>query len=215
MESERTSFRAGCFVGTGSSGKRFVYVQVPKVACTSIKQALLPAFGVEWQEGDRTVHNSLRKSKARVSKRTLSRPRFRNAYRFSFVRNPFDRVVSAYFSKVKNTRRNLLRQPGVYTGMPFGEFVEVVCAAPDGEADQHIRSQWTFLDGVRMDFVGRMENMGDDWARVVGAIGVPPDLPHANRSGAREGYRYFYDDELARKVAERYRDDLEMFGYSF
>jgi hypothetical protein len=215
MDNERMAFRAGCFVGTGSNGKRFVYVQVPKVACTSIKQALLPAFEVEWQEGDRTVHNSLRKSKARVSKRTLSRPRLREAYRFSFVRNPFDRLVSAYFSKVRSSEKNLLRQPGVYTGMPFGEFAEAVCASSDEESDWHVRPQWTFFDGVRMDFVGRMEQMRKDWARVAGVIGVPPDLPHSNKSGTREGYRAFYDDELAGRVAERYRTDLEMFGYSY
>jgi hypothetical protein len=210
-------FSAGCYAGTGPSGRRFVYVQVPKAACTSVKQALLPAFGINCPEDGPAVHRVLRKSPARIAKRKLATPDLADLYRFSFVRNPFDRLVSAYYSKISE-HRTVLSNEQFRGGMSFEEFAEAACEIPDESADQHVRSQWTFLDGVRMDFVGRLENMGEDYARVAGVLGVSPILPHSNhatRPHDKKSYRNHYDEELARKVGERYRGDLEAFGYSF
>lgn len=208
-------FHAACFAGEGPSGRPFVYIQMPKAACSSIKEALMPAFGVEWREGARTVHSSLKRSGVRVPKAQLGDERFADHYKFSFVRNPFDRLVSTYFSKVAGHRTMRLKNPEFDPAMSFSEFAETVCEIPEREADPHFRSQWTFLDGLGLDFVGRMERMGEDWARVAGVIGVPPELPHSNRSADRLGYRSYYDGAHARKVAERFRHDLEAFGYSF
>lgn len=210
-------FRAGCYAGTGPSGRRFVYVQVPKAACTSVKRALLPAFGIDPPEDGLSVHRILRKSSARIAKPKLATPDLADLYRFSFVRNPFDRLVSAYYSKITE-HNTLLSNEQFRAGMSFEEFAEVACRIPDESVDWHVRSQWTFLEGVRMDFVGRLENMGEDFARVTGVLGVSPTLPHSNhrtRPDGKKSYRDHYDEELARKVGERYRSDLEAFGYSF
>jgi hypothetical protein len=210
-----TYYRTRCFVGEGPSGASFAYVQVPKVACTSLKAAIMPALGPA--EGD-TVHRALRDSPSRFRKHKLAKAirdgQFPGIYIFSFVRNPFDRLVSCYHSKFTD-ERVFLRQPGVRLGMTFREFAEAVCEVPDEESDQHVRSQWTFFDGLEVDFLGRFENLAADFAEVGGVLGLPPELPHANPSGRPAGYRDHYDAGLASRVAERYAADLEAFGYRF
>jgi chondroitin 4-sulfotransferase 11 len=68
------------------------------------------------------------------------------------------------------------------------------------------------------DFVGRFENLRNDFARVAEEIGAPGlALPHLLRSKIRQSrhYRDFYDERLKKLVYERYEKDVETFEYSF
>jgi sulfotransferase famil protein len=68
------------------------------------------------------------------------------------------------------------------------------------------------------DFVGRFENLSEDFARVASSIGAPHlRFPHLTPARSRESrhYRDFYDEELTQMVGERYRKDTELFEYSF
>jgi len=97
-----------------------------------------------------------------------------------------------------------------------------VCKTPDERANPHFRSQHIGLLGADSkllpDFVGRFENLAEDFARVASRIGSPHlRLPHLMPAISRQPrhYRDFYDEELAQKVGERFRKDAELFGYSF
>lgn len=211
---------------------RFVYVVTPKVACTSVKTALLPLFGRDPAEaGERgQAHKILARAGAiENGNQFMARleSHYRDYFKFSFVRNPFDRLVSCYYSKINPHVVGIDQEPydGVELrpGMSFEEFAEAVCMIPDEKANVHFRSQHRFLydqgaEGTPfVDFLGRFENMEEDFGRVAERIGVELSLPHSNRSKRRrqQDYRGFYNPELARKVGERYRKDCELFGYSF
>lgn len=104
--------------------------------------------------------------------------------------------------------------------MPFDEFVRTVHAIPDKEANSHFRSQHVSLlgpDGRLMpDFVGRFENLREDFAQAGGEIGTPEiDLPHILRSERRPDYRELYNGDTAVLAAQRYEKDAELFGYAF
>ena len=45
-------------------------------------------------------------------------------------------------------------------------------------------------------------------------LGIPVRLTHFNKS-ERPDYRSYYNDRLIELVAEHFRDDIEMFGYTF
>ncbi len=100
---------------------RFVYCVVQKVACTSIKTALLPLFDVD-PEPYLTTNNSSGRSFATVHKlydkspfqiyeqkfvERLGQDAFRDHFKFAFVRNPFGRLVSSYTEKIVG--------PGIWT----------------------------------------------------------------------------------------------------
>jgi hypothetical protein len=218
-----------------SDEQQFVYLFVPKVACTSIKHALLPLlnFGVSDEDlvrDDETseIHKLINRSPHMIKKwRLLSNPDYyRDYFKFAFVRNPWDRLVSLYLQKLAPGGRGMGRYEyddvTLYAGMSFVEFVEAVCAIPDKIADPHFRSQRVPVCGpggeVLADFVGRFENLEEDFARVADALGSPHlSLPHLTPAGTRNSrhYREFYDARLARLVGERYRADANIFGYTF
>ena len=220
--------------------RRFVYFVIQKVACSSIKTALLPLFDVdpkrfeaERQDGTRVVlvHKLFDRSPHQVDKPDLLAGGYEDHFKFAFVRNPWDRLVSCYSQKIATVPRNPkakrpnLNPPGeerFYPGMPFAEFVEAVHATPDEVANPHFQSQHTVVcdpqGRVMADFVGRFENLREDFQTVAEKIGEPGlELPHRLKSRARGSRPYtdFYDEGLRRLVAERYERDIETFGYSF
>jgi len=223
-------------------GHEFVYFVVQKVACTSIKSAIKPLFDLETPTGDgggsgkKTsqggIHKRFDRSRYQINENKLLRRmdrKYRNYFKFGFVRNPWDRIVSCYFNKLKVDGAGLgLPDEEIdvelYPGMPFAEFVEAVHAIPDESSNPHFKSQHTVFcprgDGmVLADFVGRFEDMAAGFDIVTRKIGVDGEieLPHKLRSENREGrlYTEFYDDRLRKLVHERFRDDVEIFEYSF
>ena len=218
-----------------SDEHRFVYFVVQKVACTSIKTTLAPLFGIDTAKADALqreakphfiIHRIFRESGYQIDKaELLTSPQYDDYFKFAFVRNPWDRLVSCYSDKIvgKNHKRHDIRPalfPGICKGMPFDEFVRAVHAIPDKEADSHFRSQHVSLcepDGrIMVDFVGRFENLHEDFAYVSREIGVPEiELPHILRSERGPGYRAFYDEDTEVLVGERYEKDVELFDYTF
>jgi hypothetical protein len=223
--------------------RKFVYFFVHKVASSGIKTALLPLFDLDeedprfWRSGPDgarvlLVHRLFSTSGHSIDKERLLEGldhEYRDYFKFAFVRNPWDRLLSCYFDKTVREATPPLQVPvnaavELYSNMPFAEFVEAVCRIPDKKADRHFRSQHPTVyspDGRLMaDFVGRFETLQEDFARVAGEIGAPGlQLPERNQTysskrGSRH-YRDFYDDRLKKLVHQRYVYDVEAFGYSF
>ncbi len=221
-----------------------MYFIVQKAACSSVKTALLPLFDLDTvpyektlQDGSRIVkvHELFDGSDHQIRRarfvRRLEAGEYLDHFKFAFVRNPWDRLVSLYFQKVAGTGRNYegpdFNPLGVegrfYRGMPFAEYIEAVYATPDEEANPHFRSQHLVIcpreDGeVLADFVGRFENLPGDFSRVAEMIGTPDlELPHRLRSKARKKQPYsdFFDARLRDLVGERFQNDIETFDYSF
>lgn len=218
-----------------SDDHEFVYFVVQKVACTSIKNALLPFFDADSMRQDGTsggIHRLYADSNNQINKNLLVEKlnsEYRDYFKFAFVRNPWDRLVSCYLQRFTGKEAGLNQHDynGVnfHKGMSFTEFVEAVHEIPDAEANPHFRSQYEVICGpgkdrpIMADFVGRYENLAQDFEVVSKKIGNGQrlSLPHLLPSKSREGrpYAEFYDDRLRRLVRERFREDIEIFDYSF
>jgi hypothetical protein len=149
---------------------------------------------------------------------------------FVFVRNPWDRFVSEYHwvqSMRSDTRwKNALAYgPPHYRTMSFVE----ICNQTEAEflegypvefgQRQHIIPQLDvitdLMDFEDVDFIGRFENLQEDFNIVCDKIGIPrQELPHKNKSKHKH-YTEYYDDETKQIVAEKYAKDIEYFGYEF
>lgn len=225
-----------------SNKYKFTYVVTPKVACSSIKRALLPLM----QETDMTeqdiakrkdiinLHKYLRNTSVHMYKgkfeRRIRAGEFQDYFKFSFVRNPWDRLVSCYESKVIKQKKKPVPLKvngveGVFTrGMPFADFLRIVCDLPDDRSNVHFVPQYKILtastensSGLLVDFVGRFENLAEDFAHVMSRIDPARkiELGKWNVSDKRRDYRHYFNDELVQLVADRYSEDIEYFNYSF
>jgi hypothetical protein len=181
-----------------------VYIEIPKVACTSIKVAFAQLLGISLDETGGDPHQV--DFPAPPVSPNGSGPFYPGLYSFAFVRNPWDRLVSCYRDKIGGEVdgfTDFTDRPGVASclarfdvfvaGMSFDAFVEAVASIPDEDADGHFRSQSTFLTNaageIGVDFVGRCERLPADFSLVQQRIGLPPlGLPHLQ--AARSPVRY-------------------------
>jgi chondroitin 4-sulfotransferase 11 len=213
-----------------SDEHRFVYCVVQKVACSSIKTALLPLFdldvaGHNLVREDQTteVHRLFAGSGHEISGEEfaarMAAGRYDGYFTFAFVRNPWDRLVSCYRQKLSPEARDnaVARRFARRGAMDFSEFAATVCEIPDERANPHFRSQHFGLLSAGGDrlmptlWVGRFENLAEDFAQVADRIGAPHlRLPHLTPSpeGQTPDYRDHYGGGLAEK-------DVELFDYSF
>lgn len=169
-----------------------IYFRVPKVASTSLLIGL------------RKIDNIEKIEYADVNK---------DAFKFAFVRNPFDRLASCYRHVIqKGSMTNIQEDPELYREMSFKEFVDVISEREIKDMDIHFRPQYTFIPETP-DFLGKFENLEEDYKIVCEKIGIKaPELLHENKT-QKTKYSDYYDDEIRKKVAEIYKKDFELFGY--
>jgi len=104
--------------------------------------------------------------------------------------------------------------------MSFADFVAAGASIRDEEADGHFRSQHTcVMDGEGksgVDFLGRFERLAEDFRLVQERIGLPRHaLPWLQKARNAVRYTDFYTKETRQIAGERFRQDIDMFGYEF
>ena len=144
-------------------------------------------------------------------------------FTFSFVRNPFTRLLSCYRDKVLYPRAAdwpyLYDREGLCFPIDgsFADFVEWVAAIPDVAADRHFKSQAYSLyesDHCLVDWIGRIETIHDDWHTVAERCDLPRTLAHRKKQQVSLSLGEAYDARLVEQVRQRYAADFERFGYS-
>jgi hypothetical protein len=142
--------------------------------------------------------------------------RFRSYFKFCFVRNPWDRLVSAYHYLRQGHRNSPI--VGLIQSGSFTDFVKGALRSPVVSGELHIKPQHFFVvdrqGRLRMDYVGRYERLQDDFTVVARRLGLANTLGAQNRS-PHDDYRDYYDERSRKIVGELYRRDIELFGYDF
>lgn len=181
----------------------FVFLHINKTAGTSVGHAIgLPVK---------------RHLTAREVIRLIGREDWDAAWKFSFVRNPWDRAVSLY------EYRRMKDRTGIGSdGLPFGEWVQRVFGEDPDPAYHNKRrpflpqSDWLKDDRGRisLEFIGRFERLAEDFQRVAERIAPGAELPRLNASRRRE-YSEYYDARSRDTVARRFAEDIDRFAYRF
>ncbi|HMN86262.1 MAG TPA: sulfotransferase family protein [Bauldia sp.] len=235
-----------------SDATRLIYVPNPKAASTSIYKVMVTLSGVDLAV---PVRRALRTSRFADDIRaagvetilvdTRKIVEFRKAHReyvwFTFVRDPYDRVVSNYHNKLNRFAAEFQR--GAYLSAKLRQLAmgpkawqsHLVCVdylkgvisfedyvrglGEHGvEFDAHFRPQTEVLrvPRLRYDFVGRVERFGDDIRSVAeraGRAGVLDEAALPRENASRREKSDPYSPELRAIVHRLYRSDFEEFGY--
>lgn len=205
-----------------------IFVEVPKTGSTSIRsiigyppKAHLNICQIKYNMENYWTHHEglmdriigslylLLPEKERIR---IGEQQFNSYFKFGFVRNPWDRVVSLY-----------LRREGLQMAdkMTFDDFVgwmkysSSTCVHPV----PHINQLDWFVDphgNVLVDFIGRFENLQKDWERIAARLALPKELPHKQKNPRRtRPYTDYYSEKTKEIVRNRFRVDIEYFGYEF
>lgn len=185
-----------------------LFIHVPKSAGRSIVRGLFDVKSVEHAPAEWYQR--------------LDREKFEQYFKFTFVRNPWDRAVSAYTylknggSAASEDDRHWSRFVNEYDS--FDEFVCQWMTADNIMRNALFTPQTLFLQDeygrMAMDFVGRFEHLEHDFARIAEQLKVQATLPHINQS-RQTPYESFYSESSRDIIAELYAGDIAAFGYSF
>jgi Sulfotransferase family len=200
---------------------RYIFVPMPKTGTHSVRQALREHLGPDDIEQVglfvnkrfpfepiaqiRHGHLSVRQVRPYLGDEVCD-----GYFKFSFVRNPFDRFVSycAFMT----------RQHGTFDRDPQGTMHKILFELRPMD-HVHFQPQYTLLvddaGHLEMDMIGRVETMQDSYDAVCARIGIPSRALDRVNSSRRGDYRQYYDQALIDGVAELYRRDLELFDYTF
>ncbi|MEM7474693.1 MAG: sulfotransferase family 2 domain-containing protein [Planctomycetota bacterium] len=183
-----------------------IFIHVPKCAGTSILtlfEGVYPEHVPYWKFQEKDAN------------------RFESYFKFAFVRNPWDRLVSAYeFLKAGGMNEGDRRwAKWALADYPdFESFVLGWLTQDNIETKIHFIPQHHFLwdsDGqLQVDFLGRYEMFSRDSAAIQQRLKSDHQIPHLNPSKRRD-YSSYYSPESAAKVSEVYARDIELFDYQF
>ncbi len=138
---------------------------------------------------------------------------FNAYYKFAFVRNPWDRIVSQFASMAG--REDLRDFIGMKKDDSFKVYLSLIAKRRHVQWEPQVHFLQDENGELLVDYIGRFEAFEETAFHVLSAIGIEANsIPHTQMS-RRGPYADYFDDESRDIVAQMYAPDITEFGYSF
>ena len=193
----------------------FVYFATMKTGSSSISSVLSELNDQElkhfnYDENDPRIDDTYDKKFYKHSSCSdLQVDKYKNYFKFAFVRNPWDRVVSWYhfYKQMPQTKVKSKLSTKNETFEEFILYKKINRWAGDNQ------DQYNFSSCC--DFIGKFENLQEDFNDVCSKINIPQrKLPIFNKS-KHIYYTDYYNEETRKIVAKRFAKDITHFDYEF
>lgn len=214
---------------------KYIFIGIPKTATASIRTVLCAMesrydtlFYLPPGHKDTINHATA------LQIMSLNKEIWSKFFKFAFVRNPWDRVVSWYMYR---RNKNTTPTKGEFEKWLLQDYDK--CVEHEANAlllykeakkkvvplnaikNYKINYMLPCLDWITddqgkimVDYVGKFERLAKDWKVVCGRIGINAQLPMTNVTNTTH-YSMFYTKETERIIADRFKKDIEAFGYKF
>jgi len=214
-----------------SHSHQFIFFHVAKVAGISIRKALSnyveepdyfrikrPAKFINdkinplytmWESA--LLHATVTKTREELDENM-----FNHYYKFAFVRNPWDLQVSMYHFILREPEH--IHYQRVKSMGSFANYLEWVAVTkkpfPKGAAKFQKETLCDNSGKVLVDFVGRYENLHEDFLYICQQLNIQAIMPHLNKS-QHKNYQSYYNQNTQKLVEDHFKDDIALFGYTF
>lgn len=186
-----------------------IFVHIPKCAGTALSRTLYGCFA--------GGHTTLKEYQL-----IFSPYEFQRYFKFTIVRNPWDRLVSAFLFLKQGGMDKMDREWATQhldQYKTFSDFVVYGLSDPSVLAWHHFRPQLEFitLDGITpaVDYTGKYETLQTSFKYICDRLGIKSPLERVNSTKSRmKGFREYYTPETESIVADVYKDDIKVLGYS-
>ena len=193
--------------------ERFIFLHIPKTGGTSVERALgLHGCGCHWHTKS---GNFIFGEKIETIKRKI--PNWKNIFKFCFVRNPWEKLVSTYF--YLKTLKSLKHQPiGSHKTVNLAKityFEEwIIMHDSNIESLETLNGFWlspqvNWIGENFFDFIGKFENINEDFNKIFNL-----KLTKLNKTN-HENYRLHYNEKTKKIVEKWYEKDIINFNYKF
>lgn len=126
-------------------------------------------------------------------------------YWFSFVRNPWDRIVSAYHQPGN-------KRIGFLAGKSLEEFLNVWNGSSAPHEYGKTQSEYLDIPGIN---IFKFEEREKATKKLKQKYGIDISKHHARKTKNRKHYREYYNEKTKNMVAERFKEDIERFDYKY
>ena len=178
----------------------FQFIHINKCGGSSIEIAL----------GLTKTHDTAAERRA-----VIGRDAWDAAYTFATVRNPFDRVASIYYYRVRTDQHGLGDRHLGFNAWVRRTFAERHPDYWDGSALLKPAADWISADGEAIvEHVARLEDIAVEWPAICRRLGVERNLKVTNQN-SHPAHGRIFDADARRIIAEVFAEDLDRFGYTF
>lgn len=204
-----------------------IFIHIPKTAGTSINTYFHPGVIFKTVPPDyerlfgwcpkRQIHLQHATSNQLLELELVSEQVWNDYFKFTFVRNPWDRAYSDYiwiqkFAGVKGSFKCYINKTNEF------EFVLNDISSHHYLGD-HLIPQTDFFDfngNYKLDFIARFENFDEDINSIIKKLGI--DIPftnHENKGNRLKKYSDFYTNSMKKWVDKKFKKDIELLDYKF
>lgn len=200
---------------------RCIFVHIPKTGGTSVEDIIWPGRRTTdelWMGFVDRYHNKyqtggLQHLFATQIRAAVGAEVFSRYYKFSIVRNPWDRAVSQFV--FMDTREDLRDFIGMKKGDGIKKYAELISKKRHVQWEPQVNFLRDANGETLVDYIGRYETFSDSVLDALRTLAIKANsIPH-RKKGLRGPYQGYYDAESRDMIAAMYGADIEAFGYRF
>lgn len=205
-----------------------IFIHIPKCAGSSINNFFAESKYLDWKSPDykilygwcpkRKIHLQHATAKELLDLDLIPENIWKSYYKFTFIRNPFDRMYSDYLwiqndRKIKGTFKDYILRKGPFAKVLNDKSNKIY-------RGDHLKKQTDFFDfdGVlKLDYVGRFEQFQKDINYIRFKLSISKKFHnHFKRNSSRyPHYSMFYTNTKKKLVEKNYKDDIDKLNYKF